>query len=232
MKAKHRTGLLLPNWSKDNYFHKQTEVCDKVLQGKDPNFKDNMDRIHADKVTVEEFIERFEKPGRPVIIQGISSKWPGKESWKINQLVERFGESNFKVGESDSGRKLKVTLNEYIEYVLYNRDDSPLYLFESSLEDHPQAKVMQDDYKKPKYFEKDHFVNLLGESRAPPHRWFLIGPKRSGSEIHQDPLGTSAWNTSITGHKRWLIIKPGTGITKKLVRGNKYRRQGEDDEAI
>lgn len=43
----------------------------------------------------------------------------------------------FKIGESDSGRKLKVSLNEYIEYVLYNRDDSPLYMFESSLEDHP-----------------------------------------------------------------------------------------------
>jgi len=43
----------------------------------------------------------------------------------------------FKIGESDSGRKLKVTLKEYIEYMIYNRDDSPLYLFESSLEDHP-----------------------------------------------------------------------------------------------
>lgn len=60
----------------------------------------------------------------------------------------------------------------------------------------------------------------------------MIGPKRSGSEIHQDPLGTSAWNTSVAGHKRWLIIEPGPGITKKLVRGNKYRRKGEDDEAI
>ena len=29
-----------------------------------------------------------------------------------------------------------------------------------------------------------------------------------------------------------MIIQPGAGITKKLVRGNKYRRKGEDDEAI
>ena len=88
-------------------------------------------------MSVEEFIERFEKPGRPVIIQGIADEWPGKSEWQIKRLVERFGDSMFKVGESDSGRKLKVTLNEYIEYLMYNRDDSPLYMFESSLEDHP-----------------------------------------------------------------------------------------------
>ena len=44
----------------------------------------------------------------------------------------------FKIGESDGGRKLKVTMKEYIEYALYNRDDSPLYLFEANLEEHPK----------------------------------------------------------------------------------------------
>ena len=66
----------------------------------------------------------------------------------------------------------------------------------------------------------------------PPHRWFLMGPKRSGSEIHQDPLGTSAWNTSVQGHKRWILIPPGPGITKKFVRGRHMMNKGEDDEAI
>ena len=101
----------------------------------------------------------------------------------MNRLVERFGESKFKIGESDSGRKLKVSLKTYLDYALYGRDDSPLYLFESSLEEHPEAKVMQDDYVKPKYFNNNLF-SLLDEEEMPPHRWFLIGPKRSGSEIH------------------------------------------------
>jgi histone arginine demethylase JMJD6 len=66
----------------------------------------------------------------------------------------------------------------------------------------------------------------------PPHRWFLIGPKRSGTEIHCDPLGTSAWNTSVMGHKRWLLIAPDPNITKSLVRGRHLIEKGEDDEAI
>jgi len=98
--------------------------------------------------------------------------------------MERFGNSLFKIGESDSGRKLKITLKEYIEYVLMGRDDSPLYMFESSLEDHPQAKAMVNDYKTAKFFRQDVFTQLLGEDKAPPHRWFLIGPRRSGSEVH------------------------------------------------
>ena len=72
-------------------------------------------------------------------------------------MLEKYGEGKFKIGESDSGRKLKVTLREYIEYMLYNRDDSPLYMFESSLEDHPIAKAMIHDYKVPKFFNTDYF---------------------------------------------------------------------------
>lgn len=161
----------------------------------------------------------------------MANDWAGKDNWRLNQLLQRFEQSKFKIGESDSGRKLKVTLKQYMEYVLYGRDDSPLYLFESSLEEHPEAHAMQKDYKKPKYFRKNLFA-YLKENRMPPHRWFLIGPKRSGSEIHQDPLGTSAWNTSVQGHKRWVLIPPQKDITKKFVRGKHLMKKGEDDEAI
>jgi histone arginine demethylase JMJD6 len=53
-----------------------------------------------------------------------------------------YGNGRFKIGESDSGRKLRVTMSEFVEYMFSNKDDSPLYLFESSLEDHEQAKNM------------------------------------------------------------------------------------------
>lgn len=47
------------------------------------------------------------------------------------------------------------------------------------------------------------------DSRArPPFRWFLIGPKRSGTPMHIDPNLTSAWNTSLHGHKLWVMV-PG-----------------------
>ena len=49
-------------------------------------------------------------------------------------------------------------------------------MFESSLEDHPEAKSMVPEYEPAKFFKQGLFTEMLGEAKAPPHRWFLIGP--------------------------------------------------------
>ena len=42
----------------------------------------------------------------------------------------------------------------------------------------------------------------------PDYRWLLIGGLRSGQSWHKDPNGTSAWNLTIRGRKRWLMFPP------------------------
>lgn len=61
-------------------------------------------------------------------------------------------------------------------------------------------------------------------------RWFLVGPKRSGTSVHIDPLGTSAWNTVIRGRKLWVLFPPH--VDKRLVKGKDLMRDGEDDEPV
>ena len=97
-----------------------------------------------------------------------------------------------KIAESDSGKKIKIKLKDYILYLQHQKDDSPLYLFENC----DTNKKIKKKYEVPKFFKED-FFNYINDKNWPPFRWLLIGPKRSGTTIHKDPLNTSAWNTSL-----------------------------------
>ena len=44
-----------------------------------------------------------------------------------------------------------------MEYLIYNKDDSPLYLFESSFDNHKKTKDLANDYQPPIYFKEDLF---------------------------------------------------------------------------
>jgi len=48
-----------------------------------------------------------------------------------------------------------------MDYLLYNKDDSPLYMFESSIENHKELRNLISDYIIPKYFTEDFFELVI-----------------------------------------------------------------------
>ena len=227
-KRKHREEISVKDWHKLRIY-KDDKYLEDWIKEDDSVSTMNVDRVNASDITVEEFMEKYEKPGVPVILLGWTENWDALSWWNFADLINKYGKWKLKVGEDDEGYPLKLRLKHFIEYMLYNKDDSPLYLFQSSIESRKKIKDLVKDYSVPKFFQDDYF-KILGSNTRPPFRWFLMGPRRSGTTMHWDPLSTSAWNTSLVGHKKWLLFPPN--YTKEFAKGKKYKQKGEDDEAI
>jgi len=163
--------------------------------------------VDAKATTLAEFRERFENPGLPVMITGAMDEWPASHKWTFERLSADFGGDKMKVGEDDDGYPVWVKLKHYLRYLAETNDDSPLYVFDSSFYERKGIAKLGEEYEPPELFRDDLF-RLVGEKRRPPYRWMVMGPARSGSYVHIDPLGTSAWNAVVLGTKRWALFPP------------------------
>jgi len=228
VKQGQRTDIKVADWCIGNYAH--SDICERLarIDVTQPGYTP-VDIVDASIISPIQFLEKFSFKRKPVILRGALSQWPAlsEHKWDIPVLEKRFKHVLFKVGEDDNGRKLKIKMKTFLDYMANQTDDSPLYLFESGMTG--ETSSLRNDYRVPEFFPDD-YLNLAGRENKPPHKWFCIGPKRSGTTVHRDPLGTAAWNAVTHGVKRWVLFEPKED--RVLVKGRRYKQKGEDDEAV
>ncbi|KAK6041612.1 hypothetical protein COOONC_20884 [Cooperia oncophora] len=97
-----------------------------------PPLKDGITRVDGSTLSVEEFREKYEIPRKPCIITGLTDTWTAHENWKIDKLIELYGDSSFKCGETLDEKPVFLKFKYYGEYMKKTRDDSPLYIFDGT----------------------------------------------------------------------------------------------------
>ncbi|KAL9181725.1 hypothetical protein ACHAXT_012068 [Thalassiosira profunda] len=151
----------------------------------------------------------------------------GRGGWTFANLLSRFGNISFRFSDTHGEMLSILTYAKYITSPEGLSDDSPLGIYDSEFGDADSpTSVLLDEYSVPSCFSPDLF-DLADDGAAsdddtdeeddhtpkisrPPYRWILIGPERSGTGMHVDPLMTNAWVTILQGKKRWLLFPPDT----------------------
>lgn len=146
----------------------------------------------------------------PVMIQDALYQWKASEKWSIQQFIHRFesSEIQFRITHNLSTDTVRMSFNNYAQYLQVQRDETPLYIFDAKFGDTAPELVNEYDVESLQLFTED-FLGLVASRDRPDFRWLVVGPERSGAPWHIDPTGTSAWNALLQGRKRWALYPPG-----------------------
>lgn len=149
----------------------------------------------------EEFERRYLRPGRPVLITGVVSKWPAASLWTPDQLVSRVGQNQVPVsvmsrpGDYAGAVRRKMALAEYVA-TLSGGSQGP---GETYLGEVPLAKFFPElmgDVERPGFFPDEDPLNAV-----------LYMGLRQFSQLHYHPLG-SATLCQVYGRKRLWLYPP------------------------
>jgi hypothetical protein len=164
------------------------------------------------RVSRDEFLERYVRGCRPVVLTDLARDWPAMTSWSFEELARRHGHTTVQVQggrdanpdfELDKGRHRRETnFGDFLRRVAASGASNDEYLTANNelLRRPDFAALLADIGPLPDLFDG-------AALRTSASLW--IGPAGTRTPLHHDTLMLT--HTQVVGRKRWRFVSPLSG---------------------
>jgi ribosomal protein L16 Arg81 hydroxylase len=161
------------------------------------------------KLSKDEFVERYVRGCRPVVLTDMAADWPAMKRWSPQDLKQRFGHLDVEVQVERSAdpkyeqNKLQhrrtVRLADFVDQVLRGGATNDYYLTANNeiLRRPEFAPLLQDIGSLPAFCDRATLAQKCS---------FWFGPAGTVTPLHHDTL--MLFHTQVVGRKRWRFISP------------------------
>lgn len=155
----------------------------------------------VDDITQEEFIEKYLKPRKPVVIKNMARKWPAYQKWTMEYMKEVVGDVEVPLYDSSkadpaapiNASAAKMKFGDYIDLIQRVPTDLRIFLFDPI----KFAPKLLEDYISPKEL-------MGGFLDKYPNMFF--GGKGSVTFLHFDIDMAHIFHTHFNGRKHILLF--------------------------
>jgi hypothetical protein len=164
------------------------------------------------RVPREEFMERYVRGCRPVVLTDLARDWPALQRWSFPEFKRRYGELTVQV---QSGRDSDADFE--INKVRHRRDTN----FAAFVDRILTSDTTNDEYltASNELLRRPEFAGLLDEVGPLPDycdatglresAFLWVGPAGTRTPLHHDTV--MLFHTQVVGRKRWRFVSPLSG---------------------
>lgn len=158
---------------------------------------------YADKLTQEDFINKYFIPQIPVLIKGVASEQPAGDKWTIDWFKQEMGDIDISVFDNNEERHVysttvdpdfKMKFGDFLDHI--SKDEpSSIRMFRYNL--YKKNPSLKKDFGCPRYINSGLFKNM---------GFMFLGGKDTEVRVHYDVDYSNVFLTQFTGRKKILLF--------------------------
>lgn len=150
-----------------------------------------------------EFLERYLRPSRPVILSGVTEGWTPSSEWTFERMARRYGDTSVVAAELEGG----TLKDDPTEGVVFRRVKVRDFVAAASADGPASNYVMAPTWNLPPAFQEEYRVPAYCAGAPHMRAKLWMGKVGTVTPMHRDVPHNL--NVHLTGRKRWLLIGPG-----------------------